>query len=129
MRHGVVRGCSTASRPPRAHWALWGLDRAPRGPVFRSVVDSLLMWVCADSWGRADPYVGINRKEWAMRAVKDHFAQHTSHLLGCGVAGLLVVGAIVFSFPILAVFGAFMCGAMMIGMVWMMFSMVSRNRH
>ena len=63
-----------------------------------------------------------------MRAVKDHFAEHPSHLLGCGVAGLLVVAAIVFSLPILAVFGALMCGAMMIGMVWMMFAM-AKSRH
>ena len=45
-----------------------------------------------------------------MRAVRD-FAQHTSHLLGCGVAGLLVVAAIVFEIPILAAFGALMCAA------------------
>jgi hypothetical protein len=64
-----------------------------------------------------------------MRAVKEHFAQHTSHLLGCVAAGLLVVAAIVFSFPILAVFGALVCGAMMIGMVWMMVSMASKGRH
>jgi hypothetical protein len=63
-----------------------------------------------------------------MRAVKEHFAQHTSHLLGCVAAGLLVVAAIVFSLPILAVFGALVCGAMMIGMAWMMFSMVSKGR-
>jgi hypothetical protein len=64
-----------------------------------------------------------------MRAVKDHFAQHTSHLLGCGAAGLLVVVAVVFSIPILAAFGALMCGAMMIGMAWMMFSMATNGRH
>jgi uncharacterized membrane protein len=64
-----------------------------------------------------------------MSAVKDHFAQHTSHLLGCVAAGLLVVAAIVFSIPILAVFGVLMCGAMMIGMVWMMFSMATKGRH
>jgi hypothetical protein len=63
-----------------------------------------------------------------MKAVKDHCAQHPSHLLGCGVAGLLVVVAIVFSIPILAVFGALMCGAMMIGMVWMMIGM-AKSRH
>jgi hypothetical protein len=50
-------------------------------------------------------------------------------MLVCGVAALLVIVAIVFSAPILAVFGALMCGAMMIGMVWMMFSMVSKGRH
>ena len=64
-----------------------------------------------------------------MRAVKEHFATHPSHLVGCGAAGLLVVAAIVFSIPIVAVFGALMCGAMMIGMVWMMFAMVSKGRH
>jgi hypothetical protein len=63
-----------------------------------------------------------------MRAVKDHFAQHTSHLVGCGVAALFVVVAVVFSLPILAIFGAFMCGAMMIAMVWMMFSM-AKGQH
>jgi hypothetical protein len=71
----------------------------------------------------------VKRKERAMRAVKDHFAHHTFHLLACGVAGLLVVAAIIFELPILAVFGALFCGAMMIGMVWMMFSMVSKGRH
>jgi hypothetical protein len=50
-------------------------------------------------------------------------------LLGCVAAGLFVVAAIVFSIPILAVFGALMCGAMMIGMVWMMFSMASKGHH
>jgi hypothetical protein len=50
-------------------------------------------------------------------------------MLGCGAAGLLVIAAIVFSIPILAIFGALMCGAMMIGMIWMMFSMASKGRH
>jgi hypothetical protein len=63
-----------------------------------------------------------------MKAVKDHFAQHTSHLLGCGVAGLLVVAAIVFGIPILAVFGALMCGAMMLMMVWMMVGMARKRQ-
>jgi hypothetical protein len=64
-----------------------------------------------------------------MRAIKDHFAQHPSHMLGCGVAGLFVVAAIVFSIPILAIFGVLFCGAMMVGMVWMMFSMALKGRH
>jgi hypothetical protein len=63
-----------------------------------------------------------------MKAVKDHFSEHRSHLLGCGIAGLLVEAAIVFNVPVLAVFGALMCGAMMIGMMWMMFSM-AKGRH
>ena len=62
-----------------------------------------------------------------MKAVKEHFAEHTSHLLVCGAAGVLVVVAIVLGLPILALFGALMCGAMMIGMVWMMFSMASKR--
>ena len=64
-----------------------------------------------------------------MGTVKAHFAHHPSHLLACGVAGLLVVAAIIFELPILAAFGALFCGAMMIGMVWMMFSMASKSRH
>jgi hypothetical protein len=64
-----------------------------------------------------------------MKALRDHFAQHPSHMLGCGAAGLLVIAAIVSSIPILAIFGALMCGAMMIGMIWMMFSMASKGRH
>ena len=64
-----------------------------------------------------------------MNAVKAHFAEHKSHLLGCGVAGLLVVAAIVFGVPILAILGALMCGVMMIGMVWMMLSMASKSHH
>jgi hypothetical protein len=64
-----------------------------------------------------------------MRAVRDHFAQHTSHLLGCVAAGLLVVAAVVFELPILAIFGALFCAAMMIGMVWMMFAMGSKHPH
>jgi hypothetical protein len=42
---------------------------------------------------------------------------------------LLVVAAIVFSLRALAVLGAVACGAMMIGMVWMMFSMASKSHH
>ena len=61
-----------------------------------------------------------------MSAVKDHFSLHSSHMLVCGVAALLVVIAIVFSLPVLAVLGAVFCGVMMIGMVWMMFSMASK---
>lgn len=61
-----------------------------------------------------------------MSAVKDHFSSHPSHMVGCGLAAVLVVVAIVLSLPALAVIGAVLCGAMMIGMVWMMFSMASR---
>ena len=64
-----------------------------------------------------------------MSAIKDHLAQHQSHMLGCGVAALFVVAAIVFGLPVLAIFGALMCGVMMIGMVWMMVAMASKARH
>jgi hypothetical protein len=64
-----------------------------------------------------------------MSAAKDHFIKHPSHLLGCGVAALFVVAAIVFGLPVFAIFGALMCGAMMIMMVWMMVSMVAKGRH
>jgi hypothetical protein len=64
-----------------------------------------------------------------MRAVREHFAEHTSHLLGCAVAGLLVISAVAFGVPILAAIGALMCGAMMLGMVWMMFAMATKGRH
>jgi hypothetical protein len=64
-----------------------------------------------------------------MRAIRDHFAQHTSHLLGCVAAGALVVAAVIFELPILAIFGALFCAAMMIGMLWMMFAMGSKHHH
>lgn len=63
-----------------------------------------------------------------MDAVKEHFEHHRSHMYGCGLAAVLVVAAIVFSVPIFAVFGALLCGVMMIAMVWMMLSM-AKGRH
>ena len=62
-----------------------------------------------------------------MSAVRNHFAHHPAHLVGCGVAALLVVVAIVLGVPILAGFGALMCAAMMVAMVWMMVSMGSKG--
>lgn len=62
-----------------------------------------------------------------MSAVKDHFSSHPSHMAGCGIAVMLVIVAIVFSLPVLAILGAAICGAMMLAMVWMMFSMVSKT--
>ena len=64
-----------------------------------------------------------------MKAVKEHFAQHPSHMMGCGLAAVLVAAAIVFSIPILAVFGALMCAAMMVGLVWMLISMAAKRPH
>jgi hypothetical protein len=62
-----------------------------------------------------------------MSALREHFANHPFHLVGCGAAVLLVVIAAVFSVPVFAIFGALMCGAMMIGMVWMMIAMGSKG--
>ena len=56
-----------------------------------------------------------------MTALKDRLAQHRSHMLGCGVAGLILVTGIVLSLPGLAIVGALACGAMCIVMVRMMF--------
>jgi hypothetical protein len=64
-----------------------------------------------------------------MSAVRDHFAQHTSHLWACVAAGVLVIGAIIFELPILAALGGLLCAAMMIGMVWMMVGMTSKHHH
>jgi FtsH-binding integral membrane protein len=69
------------------------------------------------------------RREDSMNVIREHFASHPWHMVGCGVAGLLVIAAIASGTPILAVAGALMCGAMMIGMVWMMFAMASKGRH
>jgi hypothetical protein len=66
-------------------------------------------------------------KEVATRSITDHFAHHRSHLLGCVAAGALVLAAIVFELPVLAIFGALFCAAMMIGMVWMMYAMGSKD--
>lgn len=60
-----------------------------------------------------------------MSAFKDHIAHHPSHMAGCATAAVLVVVAIVFSVPVLALVGVLLCGAMMIAMVWMMFSMMA----
>jgi hypothetical protein len=62
-----------------------------------------------------------------MSALRSHFGQHRSHLVGCVAAGVLVVAAIVFELPVLAIFGALFCVAMMIGMVWMMVAMGSKH--
>ena len=63
-----------------------------------------------------------------MKAVNAHFKQHRSHMLGCGVAALLVIAAIIFSVPVLAGLGALLCAGMMVGMVWMMVSMGPKRR-
>ena len=63
-----------------------------------------------------------------MNAVRHHFADHRSHLLGCGVAAVLVVTAAILGFPVLAALGGLLCATMMIGMVWMMVAMGAKHR-
>lgn len=62
------------------------------------------------------------------RAVRRHFAEHRLQMVGCMLAGLLIIAAVVFGAPVLAVLGAVMCGGMMVMMVWMMVSMVENHR-
>jgi hypothetical protein len=63
-----------------------------------------------------------------MNTVRHHFADHRSHLLGCGVAVVLVVMAAVVGLPVLAVLGGLLCATMMIGMAWMMVAMGAKHR-
>lgn len=60
-----------------------------------------------------------------MTALKEHFAHHRLHMIGCGVGCLSVITALIVGVPILAITGALLCGAMMVGMVWMMYAMRS----
>ncbi len=54
------------------------------------------------------------------QAIRQHFAEHRLHMVGCVFAAMLVIAAAVFGAPALAVLGALMCGGMMLMMVWMM---------
>ena len=58
-----------------------------------------------------------------LRAVFSHHYMHAA----CGIAMVLIVAAFLFGFAPLAVLGALFCGAMMIGMMWMMFSMAGKG--
>jgi hypothetical protein len=64
-----------------------------------------------------------------VQAVRRHFAQHRLHIAGCLFAAVLVVAAVIFGAPALAILGALMCGGMMVMMVWMMVTMVGKHRH
>ena len=64
-----------------------------------------------------------------MSAIKDHFTHHRGHLLGCAAAAVLVIIAVIFELPILAILGGLLCASMMIMMVWMMVWMVSKGHH
>jgi ascorbate-specific PTS system EIIC-type component UlaA len=52
---------------------------------------------------------------------------HLMHYL-CAVACVVLIVSIVVGFLPLVVLGAVFCGAMMVGMVWMMASMLVRRR-
>lgn len=54
------------------------------------------------------------------QALRDHFRHHPLHMAACAAACVVVIVGAVFSAPVLAGVGAFACGAMMVGMVWMM---------
>lgn len=56
-----------------------------------------------------------------------HVGHHAMHYL-CAVAVVAVIAAIVFDAPVLALLGGLFCAAMMIGMVWMMVGMATRDR-
>jgi hypothetical protein len=63
-----------------------------------------------------------------MNTVRHHLADHPSHLVGCGVAIVLVVMAAILGLPVLAMLGGLLCATMMIGMVWMMVAMGTKQR-
>lgn len=63
-----------------------------------------------------------------MGSLREVFSHHYMHA-ACAAAAILVVAAIVFGVAPLAVAGALFCGAMMLGMVWMMVGMAGRHRH
>ena len=63
-----------------------------------------------------------------MSALRGHLA-HNYMRAACCVAALLIVAAFVFDIAPLALLAALFCGAMMIGMVWMMFGMAGKARH
>jgi hypothetical protein len=64
-----------------------------------------------------------------LQAVRQHFTEHRLHMAGCMFAAMLVIAAVIFDVPALAILGALMCGGMMVMMVWMMVSMVGKQRH
>lgn len=63
-----------------------------------------------------------------MSNLRGHFGHHYMHA-ACGVAALLIIAAFLFDVAPLALVGVLFCGAMMIGMVWMMVSMAAKHHH
>jgi hypothetical protein len=64
-----------------------------------------------------------------MNVLKEHFAHHRKHMIGCGLAGLGVVIGVVFEIPVLAISAAIVCGAFCISMIRMMFAMGAKAHH
>lgn len=62
-----------------------------------------------------------------MSAIKEHFAHHRLHMIGCAAGCVAIIVAIVLGAPALAIAGGLLCATMMIGMVWMMLSMAHRH--
>ena len=63
-----------------------------------------------------------------MNPIKEHFAHHRLHMLGCAAGCVAIIVAVAVGAPILALLGGLFCATMMIGMVWMMVTMAS-GRH
>jgi hypothetical protein len=57
-----------------------------------------------------------------MTALREHLEHHRGHMLGCGVAGLVLIMGIVLAVPVLAIVGAVACGTMCVLMIRMMFT-------
>jgi hypothetical protein len=62
------------------------------------------------------------------QAVRQHLAEHRLHMAGCGFAAMLVIAGVIFGAPVLAIFGALICGGMMLMMVWMMVGLAGKHR-
>ena len=62
-----------------------------------------------------------------MAAIRGHFAEHRSHMFVCALAAVLIIIGVAVGVGELAIIGVAACGAMMIGMVWMMVSMASKH--
>ena len=63
-----------------------------------------------------------------MNVLKEHFTHHPLHMALCALACVAIVAGIVLGAPLIAIFGPLMCGAMMLGMVWMMVTMAGKAR-
>jgi hypothetical protein len=57
-----------------------------------------------------------------MTAFREHLGHHPGHMVGCGVAALVLVMGTVLSVPALAFVGGVACGAMCLLMVRMIFT-------